>query len=123
MAAEKKTKGAKKGKGRPTYTEELKQEVLAFIQENPVRGVLKQAAAKFKISYPTVNNWIKGSGAKKPKAPRGAKAGKTASGIVTINGVKYAPVAKAAKPGKPSKGLLKSLNAIEKALASIRKSL
>ncbi len=134
VKAPKKAKASKGGgRGRKGYGAEQKAEVLEFIKSNPGRGILKKAASKFKISYPTVNNWVKGAGisAKAPKAgkaPKGLKvSGKGAKGVLVLNGVKYAPVSsivapKPAKAAKANKGLARAVKALEKALGLLKKS-
>ncbi len=138
-AAAKKPGPAKAGRGRKGYSAEQKADVLDFVKANPGRGVLKKAAAKFKVSYPTINLWVKGAGIS-PKAPgkssaKAAKATKTGAskknlgGVILLNGVKYVPLAsvkpeKAAKVAKvkPNKGLERAIKALDKALAIIKMS-
>jgi hypothetical protein len=132
--AKKPAPAGKSNRGRKGFSDSQKAEVLDYIKANPGRGVLKTAASKFKVSYPTVNLWVKAAGIS-PKAPKGSKAAKAkpgvgrkaVSGAILLNGIKYVPAAsikpeKPVKAAKANKGLAKAVKALDKALSLLKKS-
>jgi hypothetical protein len=93
------------GKG-VRYSDAQKKEVVDFaLSYNAAngRGGQSKAAEKFGISQLSVASWLKGSGAKASKEPKGAKAPKAAKAAKAAKAPKAAKAAKIAKTAKAPK--------------------
>jgi transposase-like protein len=70
-AAKKTSKGKGKGKTGTRYSEEVKAEAVAYINDNPGRGIVGKAMKKYGVSYISIRNWLKNAGVKGKKAAKG----------------------------------------------------
>ena len=111
----------KRGRGRAVDANK-KAAVMEWLSAHPERGAKKEAAKKFGISYPTINNWANAEKVGSiPKAPKAAKTGTAITGeLITVNGKKYIAydAVKNMTQGLP-KGFEKELGKLAASLAKL----